>query len=217
MPFGVAASVILYFQFHRIRISDQFKSSNEGLRIRKTFQEHRRFLVLAGGVLFFQSLLKSALTAFLPTLMTSEGASIWVGGGFLSILQLSGAVGTFLAGGISDRIGRTPAMLVTAIASPILLLIFLALDGIPAIVILIFLGVALFASNPVLLALVQDQDSVRPVFLNGLYMGMSFLLGAVGVQIIGLTGDFLGLRETFSMTAFLSLGAIPFIMLLHKK
>lgn len=217
MPFGIAASIILYFQFHRIRISDRFRTTGEGLRIRETFNEHRRFLILVGGVLFFQSLLKSALTAFLPTLMTTEGGSLWLGGGYLSILQLAGAVGTFVAGGISDRFGRTPTMLLAFGASPLLLWMFLALEGIIAIVALVLLGISLFASNPVMLAFVQDQDSDRPVFLNGVYMGMGFLLGAVGVQLVGVLGDVVGLRETFSLTAFLSLGALPCILLLGRK
>ncbi|PLX23117.1 MAG: MFS transporter, partial [Ignavibacteria bacterium] len=216
MPFGIAASVVLYFQFHRIRISDRFKASKEGLRIRQTFREHQRFLVLMGGVLFFQSLLKSALTAFLPTLMTTEGESLWMAGGYLSALQLAGAIGTFIAGGISDRLGRTPTMLVAFALSPLLLWLFLALEGIAAIVVLMLLGVTLFASNPVMLAFVQDQESERPVFLNGVYMGVSFLLGAVGVQLVGIFGDVFGLRETFSLTAFLSLGALPCILLLRR-
>jgi FSR family fosmidomycin resistance protein-like MFS transporter len=217
MPFGIAASVVLYFQFHRIRISDQFRARSEGLRIRATFGEHRRFLILVSGILFFQSLLKSALTAFLPTLMTGEGASVWTGGGYLSVLQLAGAAGTFMAGGISDRFGRKKTLIVSAALGPVLLWLFLSLDGAAAIVVLLLLGLAIFAPMPVMLALVQDQDAERPVFLNGLYMGLSFLLGAIGVQIVGATGDLIGLRETFSLTAFLSLFALPCIVLLRAK
>ncbi len=215
MPFGIAASVVLYFQFHRIRISDQFSGSKEKLRIGATIRAHRHFLVLAGGILLFLSLLKSALTAFLPTLMTDAGASVWKGGAYLSILQLSGAVGTFLAGAISDRIGRKPTLLVSAIISPAMLWLFLSLDGIPAVAALVVLGLAIFAPGPVMLALVQDQEAERPVFLNGVYMGISFLLAALGVQLVGAAGDIFGLRETFLISAVLSLGAIPCMLLLR--
>ena len=169
MPFGIAASVVLYFQFHRIRISDQFSGGKEKLRI----------------------------------------------GAYLSILQLSGAAGTFLAGGISDRIGRKPTLLASAVISPAMLWLFLSLDGIPAVIALIVLGLTLFAPGPVMLALVQDQEAERPVFLNGVYMGISFLLAALGVQLVGAAGDMFGLRETFYMSAELSLGAIPRMLLLR--
>lgn len=215
IPFGIAASIVLYFQFHRIRISDQFRGGKEKLRIGATVRAHRRFLVLAGGILLFLSLLKSALTAFLPTLMTAAGASVWKGGAYLSILQFSGAAGTFLAGGISDHIGRKPTLLASALISPAMLWLFLSLDGIPAVLVLIVLGLTLFAPGPVMLALVQDQDAKRPVFLNGVYMGISFLLAALGVQLVGAAGDIFGLRETFFITAALSLGAIPCMLLLH--
>ncbi|MCB2203828.1 MFS transporter [bacterium] len=217
MPFGIAASVVLYFQFHRIRISDQFRARREGLRIRDTFREHRRFLLLMSGMLLFQSLLKSALTAFLPTLMTEEGASVWMGGGYLSILQFAGAAGTFMAGGFSDRFGRKRTLLISAVSGPVLLWIFLFLDGAPGIAALVLLGLAIFAPMPVMLALVQDQDAERPVFLNGVYMGLSFLLGAVGVQLVGAAGDILGLRTTFNVTAFLALLSIPCILMLNER
>jgi MFS transporter, FSR family, fosmidomycin resistance protein len=215
MPFGIAASVVLYFQFHRIRISDQFSGGKEKLRIGKTFRAHRRFLILTGGMLLFLSLLKSALTAFLPTLVTVAGDSVWKGGAYLSILQLSGAAGTFLAGGFSDRIGRKPTLLASAILSPAMLWLFLSLEGIPAVAALVLLGLALFAPGPVMLAFVQDQESERPVFLNGVYMGISFLLAALGVQLVGAAADIFGLRETFYISAALSLGAIPCILLLR--
>ena len=217
MPFGIAASVVLYFQFHRIRISDQFRTRSEGLRIRATFRQHRRFLILMSGVLFFQSLLKSALTAFLPTLMTSEGASVWTGGGYLSVLQLAGAAGTFFAGGISDRFGRKRTLLLSAALGPLLLWLFLALDGMPAVAVLVLLGLVIFAPMPVMLAFVQDQDAERPVFLNGVYMGLNFLLAAIGVQLVGAAGDFLGLRMTFSISALLALLALLFIFALQEE
>ncbi|MBN1448503.1 MAG: MFS transporter [Bacteroidetes bacterium] len=217
MPFGIAASVVLYMQFHRIRISDHFRNQPGQLRIGPTFRLHRRFLVLASGILFFLSLLKSALTAFLPTLMTAGGASLWKGGAYLSILQLAGAAGTFLAGGISDRVGRIPTLIASAVISPLMLWLFLWLDGIPSIVVLIVLGIALFAPGPVMLALVQDQNADRPVFLNGLYMGISFLLAALGVQLVGVAGDLFGLRETFLLTAGLSLFSLPCMLMLRGR
>ena len=216
MPFGIAASVVLYFQVHRIRISDQSRARSEGLRIRATFREHRRFLLLVSGILFFQSLLKSALTAFLPTLMTAGGESVWTGGGYLAILQLAGAAGTFMAGGISDRFGRKPTLLLAAIAGPVLLWLFLAFDGVAAMAMLLLLGLVIFAPMPVMLALVQDQDAERPVFLNGVYMGLSCLLGAIGVQLVGASGDIIGLRETFSLSALFSLLSLPCILLLRR-
>lgn len=161
--------------------------------------------------------MKSAITLYLPTFLTNNGKSLWLAGISLSILQLSGAIGTFLAGSISDKIGRKHTLLITAIANPILMWFFIILNNSLMIPLLILIGLFLFASGPVLLALVHDTDSEHPAFVNGIYMTINFVMSSAMVILVGFLGDKIGLISTYKICAILATGSIPFILLLPKN
>jgi FSR family fosmidomycin resistance protein-like MFS transporter len=82
---------------------------------------------------------------------------------------------------------------------------------------LIIIGFLLFASGPVVLALVQDTNTERPAFVNSVYMSINFGISSLMVLVVGLLGDMLGLELTFQICVVLALGSIPFIFLLPPK
>ena len=210
IPFGLAASVILYFRLHRIEIKKDFERKKTG--VRKTFVGLIPFFISIGGFIFCRAAMKSALTIYLPTFLTSRGATLWMAGASLSVLQFAGAGGTFFAGIISDKIGRKNSLLVIAIMNPILMWLFIKFNGIMIIPILIVTGFFLFASGPVLLALVHDHDTEHMSFINGIYMTISFILGSIMVLFVGLAADKFGLDLTYKIAAFVALGSIPFVL-----
>ena len=162
--------------------------------------------------------MKAALTLFLPTYMKEiRGESLWLAGISLSIIQFSGAIGTLFSGTLSDKIGRKPALLVIFISAPILMWLFLTFDGAFTIPLLILTGFFLFASGPVLLALVHDVKSDSPAFVNGVYMTLNFAMTSVTVMMVGGFGDWLGLEMTYKLTGLFALGSIPFVMMLSDK
>jgi len=140
-----------------------------------------------------------------------------MGGLSLSILELSGAAGTFFGGWFSDHIGRRNMLLIGALASPVLGWIFLYTRGILSLILLLVLGFFLFAAGPVLLALVQDVKAGRPAFLNGIYMTMNFLSTSITALLVGWLGDAVGLESTFKITFTISLLAAPFVWFLSEK
>ncbi len=211
IPFGLLASVVLYTRLHRINISDEMKQRREKGSIKATLKQYAGFFRMMGIILLLQGVMKTGLTAFLPTFITESQNSLWMGGIALSVLQFAGAAGTFAAGSLSDRFGRRRVLLLAGTLSPLLLWLFLALDGIPAIIVLVILGLFLFAPGPVMLAMVQELDAEHPAFVNGLYMGLGFGLSAVSVFLTGALGDLLGLETTYWITGAVSLSAIIFI------
>ena len=211
IPFGLLASGVLYFRLRKIPIADGLSRQKPGISIRASLRRHRGFFLLISVIILLQAMLKSALTAFLPVFITNSGGSIWLGGGALSIFQFAGAAGTLAAGTLSDRIGRRSVLLYSATAGPLIMWAFLLLDGVPALAMLLLLGLALFAPMPVMLAMVQELDDEHPAFLNGLYIGLSFLLGAVAVSITGALGDVFDLRLAYWITSIAALAALPFV------
>lgn len=211
IPFGVAASAILYFKIRKIRIADEFKkddSENNG--IKETFMEFLPFFSKLSGITFFRAVMKGALTTFLPTYITAKGGSLWLGGISLVILQSAGAVGAFGAGTISDRFGRRETLVAVSVLSPVFMWLFMTADTIFALPLLILLGITIMSTGPVMLAAVNERKSDHPAFINGIYMTISFMISALTIMLTGYLGDIYGLELTFKLSAGLALLAIPF-------
>jgi FSR family fosmidomycin resistance protein-like MFS transporter len=162
-------------------------------------------------------MLKSSLTAFLPTYLIVKGESLWIAGASFSILQFAGAVGTLSSGTISDKFGRRNTLLTIALLLPVFMWFFILLGDFFMIPILIFMGFFLFASNPVMLAVINEVKSERPAFINGVYMTINFGISAATVTFVGVIGDLIGLDTMYKVVSFSPLLAVPFIMSLYKN
>jgi FSR family fosmidomycin resistance protein-like MFS transporter len=95
--------------------------------------------------------------------------------------------------------------------------LFILLGDFFMIPILIFLGFFLFASNPVMLAVINEIKSERPAFINGVYMTINFGISATTVTLAGVLGDVIGLDTMYKIVSFSPLIAIPFIFSLRTK
>lgn len=216
-PFGLTASAILYFKFRNIKISEDFKKSIDTKSPFHTFKEHLPLLLIIAGVSFFISVIKAALTTFLPVYFTSSGSSLWTGGIALSVLQFAGATGTMFSGTISDKLGRRQTLLFIVIANPILMLLFVYSSGIFVYPLLALIGLFAFAITPIFLAIINETASDRPAFLNGLYMTINFGTGALTVMLVGILGDIIGLELSYKISAILGFAGIPFVLKVRNK
>ena len=217
IPFGVIMSIVLFFRLKKTDVraeKTQEKVPNES--VKKTIKEITPLFLTIAGFTFFLALMKGALTAFLPTFITGKGESLWAGGIALTTLQISGAVGSFLAGTFSDKFGRRKILLIVAIVSPSLMILFNFVGGVYAIPILLLLGVFLFGTTPVILAIVNDNASSRPSFINGTYITLNFVIGGGSVFLVGILGDAFGLALTYKIVALTAFLSLPFVFLLGK-
>jgi FSR family fosmidomycin resistance protein-like MFS transporter len=213
VPFGIVASVYLYFSLRDVSVErEPLEKEDHGAG--KTLINLLPFFVSVTGIFFCRAAMKSALTIYLPTYLTSRGASLWLAGISLSVLQLSGAGGTFLAGIVSDRIGRKKTLLAISAVSPLLMWLFIILNGRFVFPVLVVTGFFLFASGPVLLALVHDIDSKRMSFINGIYMTLNFTLNSLMVLLVGFAADRIGLDLTYKISALAAIGSVPFVIFL---
>ncbi len=216
IPFAAAFTVYLFIKLHNINISEEFRAKQSEKKLQTTIRRYTPFFLMLSGLLLFRSLMKSAITAFLPTFLTAQGESVWFGGMALAALELAGAVGTLLAGSLSDRIGRKTTLVVASVVSPVFFWMFIQASPFWQFPLLVLLGFFLFASGPVLLAMIQDLGSERPAFLNGIYMTINFFLGAVAVMLVGAVGDVKGLGYAYEGAALLSLLTVPFAVLIFR-
>jgi len=218
IPFGLIASFILYLRLRNIKISESFQKNKKQTGFWKTFKRLLPFFLVLVGITFFRAIMKSGLTAFLPTYYFNEkGESLWFANSALAVFQLAGAFGTIISGTMSDRIGRKTALLIIATITPVLMFFFISSEGYLGFVFLILLGFFIFAPTPVLLALVQDREKDKPVFANSIYMTISFVTASIAVVFAGWLGDWLGLETTYKVSAFIAIGAIPCVLLLKTR
>ncbi len=218
IPFGVAASLFLYFRLKNIPahlISDKKEEKKYLSSLGTVLKRHRKLFIIITGIAFSKSIIASAFTAFLPTYLTSRGSSLWLAGISLSVLEFAGAAGTFASGSFSDLIGRKRMLLLIMVLSPVFMLLFLFSHGFLIIPSLVLLGFSIFSVTPVIMALVQDSEKEYPASANGIYMTLNFVLNSIVIMIIGVLGDKIGLENTYRLCLLLSLPGIPFVLMLE--
>lgn len=213
---GLIASIILYFRLGRTAIRQEFKARENKADPWHAFNKERPYFAALIGIFLMRAAMQSSLMIFLPTYLTARGESLWFGGMALSLLQLAGAGGTFIAGSLSDHIGRKQTLFISSGLAPVLVLLFTMMSGIPAMIMLVPIGILLFACGPVLLATVQDIETENPAFLNSIYMTISFVIGSGIAVLVGFSGDTIGLVATYRLSCVLAFAAIPFIIKLPR-
>jgi FSR family fosmidomycin resistance protein-like MFS transporter len=216
MPAGLLASGLLYFRLRKLK-NIQIENKTITIGIRALLAELKGFYLAVTGYTFARGMMKSLLVTFLPAYYVSQGETLWVAAYTLSILQFSGAVGTLVAGNYSDKIGRQKTLIILSVATPLFMVLFLLTSGWMKILSLIFIGLFMFGSSPVLLAMVQEKSEERPNFNNGVFMTISFAFGAIATLLIGFLADVIGLEKSFLFSPLFAALAIPFALRLGEK
>jgi FSR family fosmidomycin resistance protein-like MFS transporter len=218
MPFGFIASLVLYLNFRSANFKPATSSRHhqEG-SYWKIFLRYSAAFLLTGGYTFFQAGMKASLTYYLPTFLTARGNTLQFSDLALTVIQLAGAVGALFAGTISDRLGRTRTLLIISLATPLLTLLFLNLEGLWIFPVLIPLGFFLFAPTSVMLATVQELKTDKIAFVNSIYMTLNFFVSVMVYPIVGTLIDHVGFIPTFRAIALFGFGAVPIVLITSKR
>jgi len=211
---GWASSLVLLWRFRQVSSREH---RQKPASLRDSLPKLRTFFLPLLFITISRSFLTASITTYLPTFMKMEGSTLTLAAISLTILEAAGFVAAILSGTISDRVGRKPMLLVLMTSSALLLILFLQVGNWLLVPVLLLLGFASIAPQPVLLALVQDQFPDNRAAANGLYMMMAFLVRSMALLLLGMSGDAWGLRMTFYGSALISLFAIPAILTLPKE
>jgi len=218
MPLGFIASLVLYLNFRNANFKPASSSRQHGEgSYWKIFLRLSAAFALTGGYTLFQAGMKSSLTYYLPTFLTSQGNSLQYSDLALTVIQLSGAMGALFAGTISDKIGRNRTLFIVSVITPLLTLLFLNLKGFWIFPVLLPLGFFLFAPTSVMLATVQDLNTDKKAFVNSIYMTLNFFVSVIVYPIVGTIIDRAGFLPTFRAIAFLGFGAAIIVLITRKK
>ena len=159
-----------------------------------------------------------ALTTYLPLFMSNTlSANLWLAAASLTILEAAGVAGALLSGTLSDRWGRGGVLLFLFIASPLLLFAFLYSPAWLTLPLLVALGLTAISHTPVLLAIVQDEFPDNRALANGTFLALTFLLRALGIWVLGLLADGVGIRSAFLWSGVAALLSVPAVWFLPAR
>ncbi len=218
MFFGIATSLILFIKLKdlpSIHMVKQHSKSNQYKPIR-TFIP---FFLVLGAIMLFRAGMNLSLTLYLPVYLTGQGSSLWFAGISLSILHLAGAAGMIAVGHVSDKFSKKKILFILTLLSCFAMwgLIYFSNNKALILPCLVILGMLLFSSAPIILALVQNINSHRPAFISSIYFSLGFFINATGILFVGFAGDSIGLETTFKLCASIPLFSLPFIYFLPNK
>jgi len=212
---GLLASAILYVRLKDVPGRPQ--NAGQGLPWRQALRSMGPLLFPLAGIIVARSFMSAALTTYLPTFLSEEGADLWLAGASLSVLEAAGMVGALLGGTMSDRLGRRLILFISMLVTPLFMFVFLATTGWGQFPLLLVLGFTSLSVTPVVMALVQESSPENRALANGVYMALSFTLRSGVVVALGALGDIFGLRMAFTASAVITLLGLPLIFLLPGK
>lgn len=111
---------------------------------------------------------------FLSVLLIQKGFPLFTSGLAVSLFIGGGALGGFVGGILSDRVGRKKVMLASFLLSPVALLLFLKTLGIPSLGLLVIGGICMWGTAPVLIVAAQEIAPESRTLVSSMIMGVGW-------------------------------------------
>ena len=161
-------------------------------------------------------LVRTGFMIFLPFLLRDKGADLPTIGLGLSLLFAGGAAGKLVMGWVGDRLGVVTSVVLTEVATTILILALLPMSLSMALILLPAVGLMLNGTSSVLYGTVPEFVSPerRTRAFAIFYTGGS-VAGATGPLLSGLLGDAVGLPIELAAVSCIALTTVPMVWALR--
>jgi len=161
-------------------------------------------------------LVRTGFLIFLPFLLRNKGADIPTIGLGLSLMFAGGAAGKLVMGWVGEKLGVVPSVILTEVATTVLILLLLPLPLSPALLLLPAVGLMLNGTSSVLYGTVPEfvSPEKRTQAFAIFYTGGS-VAGATGPLISGFVGDAVGLPIALGIVACIALTTVPMVWALR--
>lgn len=213
----VIFTIIFWKKFNNAAIAEEYSPKYaKGNGIKEVLKRNKKLYMVLAVIILVKTFFTASLSAFLPTFLTFKGVGIAKAGVALAVLEIAGAAGTFLAGTLSDKFGRYSVLKYSVVLAPFLYIAFLIAPGAWILAILVTLGLTVFAVNPIIMALIQENEKDYPAAANSIYMTLNFTFSFSILYLIGLIGDIWSLETAYTICGIIGFLSIPFVFILPK-
>ena len=171
-------------------------------------------LALVLGVVTLGACVHSGLVTYVPLYFTARGEGTFVVSSLLSLLLISGAVGTLIAGPLSDRVGHKKFLVFSMGLLCPLIALFLHTTGPASVILLGLIGMCLSPMFSVSLVIAQGLMRGRLGMTAGLMTGLGIGAGGLGVTGLGLVADAWGVESAMRIISLLPLLPWGLVLLL---
>ncbi len=172
---------------------------------------------LLGAIHVFDSACRTGLLTFLPFLLIAKGSTPTNVGFALAIVFAGGAAGKLICGLVAERFGILRTVILTELATGMLIILIVALPLAWLMALLLPLGVALNGTSSVLYGtvaeFVHDDKQARSF---GLFYTLGSVASASSPLAFGIVSDFVGVSYALLAVAALALVTLPFCWFLRR-
>jgi len=145
------------------------------------------------GVLFFVVMLRAAtaiaFTTFVPVLMARRGEALLLGGWAIFGFSIAGALGGFVAGRWSEKVGRRTITVAGFLLTAPSFYFFLHTGGALSGALLLLTGACLFSALPINIVTGQELVPRHASTVSGIIMGAAWGIGGLGATALGAIAD----------------------------
>lgn len=167
----------------------------------------------------FRTWLHAGLYTYIPLYYTDYlHVNAHAAGYFVSVFLLAGAVGTLIGGPLTDVLGAPRVMAGSMALLVPLLYLFRHTGGGPAgLVVLAFIGAALISTFSTTIIMGQELLPARKGLASGFTIGFGVGMGGVGVTLLGVLADHLGVPAVFGALNIIAVAGLLLALVLNRR
>ena len=197
VPGALIAALLLREHAHLVHVRGSRPAHSTAVAARDRPEAFRLLLVVIG----LRSVAYYGLFTFVPLWEVAHGHSKSYGNTLLSLVLLAGVAGTLVAGPLADRYGRRLMLVVSLLATPGLILVYVIVGGTPGAIAVCAAGAAIVSTFGVTIVLSQEYLPSRIAMASGMSVGLATGLGGIAAVALGAIADAVDLRTALVVTA----------------
>ena len=198
---GVLVAILLWFTAPSIPAGAKAASQDIWPVLRSNWAELSKVVL----VVACRSLAYFGLVSFLPLYLQHESISLLTGSRLIFIMLFSGAIGGLVGGYLSDLFGRKAVIVGSLVAASPLFYLYLGTSGLLSYVLLALAGACLLASFSVTIVVAQEVISKNAAMASGLMLGFGIGIGGLGVGLVGMLAEQMGIVYAIHFLVWLPL------------
>ncbi|HEU5322870.1 MAG TPA: MFS transporter [Methylomirabilota bacterium] len=214
---GIAAAVAIVPLLSRLGAGDrEVRSPSGGPAVSGWgIRDGRGFSALC-AIGMIDNATRTGFLTFMPFILMSKGLGVGGVGLAFALVFIGGATGKFACGLMADRVGVIRTVVLTEIATTVLILTVVAAPLPLAMGVLVPLGIALNGTSSVLYGTVADLvSSQRRSRAYALYYSLTIGASALAPTVWGFVSDGAGVPPTLTLVSLVVLVTVPLCLVLR--